>query len=66
VFSIILKKIDVFLNLKLISSFNLDSDELKLHHVTLTVCSKNSSTFAQFLFCSQNSIYDKNLHLNLH
>jgi len=48
VFSIILKKIDVFLNLESISSFNLDSDESKLHHTTLTVCSKNSSTLAQF------------------
>jgi len=48
VFSIILKKIDVFLNLESILSFNLDFDESKLHHATLTVCSKNSSTLAQF------------------
>jgi len=46
VFNIILKKINVFLNLELISSSNLDSDESKLHHATLTVYSKNSSTLA--------------------
>jgi len=66
VFNIILKKIDVFLNLKSISSSNLDSDESKLHHTTLTVHSKNSSTLAQFSSCSQDSMYDKNHHLNLH
>jgi len=44
VFSIILRKIDVFLNLESISSSNLDSDKSKLHHTTLTVYSKNSST----------------------
>jgi len=66
VFSIILKKIDVFLNLESISSSNLDSDESKLHHTTLTVHSKNSSTLAQFSSHSQNSTYDKNYHLNLH
>jgi len=66
VFNIILKKIDVFLNLELISSFSLDSDESKLHYATLTVCSKNSSTLAQFSSHSQDSMYDKNHRLNLH
>jgi len=66
VFSIILKKINVFLNLESISSFNLDSDESKLRCATLTVHSKNSSTLAQFSFHSQDSTYDKNHHLNLH
>jgi len=66
VFNIILKKINNFLNLESISSFNLDFDESKLHHTTLTVCSKNSSTLAQFSSHFQNSIYDKNHHLNLH
>jgi len=66
VFNIILKKIDVFLNLESISSSSLDSDELKLCHVTLTVHSKNSSTLTQFSSCSQDSMYDKNHHLNLH
>jgi len=66
VFNITLKKIDVFLNLESISFSSLDSDESKLHHATLTVYSKNSSTFAQFLSCSQDSMYDKNHHLNLH
>jgi len=66
VFSVILKKINIFLNLELISSSSLDSDESKLHHATLTVCSKNSSTLAQFSSHSQNSMYDKNHHLNLH
>jgi len=66
VFSIILKKIDVFLNLELISSSSLDSDKSKSRHATLTVCSKNSSTLAQFLSHSQDSMYDKNYHLNLH
>ncbi len=65
-FNIILKKIDVFLNLESISSSSLDSDELKLCHVTLTVHSKNSSTLTQFSSCSQDSMYDKNHHLNLH
>jgi len=66
VFSVTLKKIYVFLNLESISSSSLDSDESKLHHVTLTVCSKNSSTLAQFSSHSQDSMYDKNHHLNLH
>ncbi len=66
VFSITLKKIDVFLNLELISSSSLDSDESKLYHMTLTVYSKNSSTLAQFSSHSQDSTYDKNHHLNLH
>jgi len=66
VFSIILKKIDVFLNLELISSSNLDSNESKSRHTTLTVCSKNSSTLAQFSSYSQDSTYDKNHHLNLY
>ncbi len=66
VFNIILKKIDVFLNLESISSSSLDSDKSKLCHVTLTVCSKNSSTLAQFSFRSQDSMYDKNHCLNLH
>ncbi len=65
VFSIILKKINVFLNFKSISSFNLNSDESKLHHMTLTIHSKNSLTLAQFSSYFQNSIYDKNLCLNL-
>ncbi len=65
-FNIILKKIDVFLNLKSISSSSLDFDESKSRHATLTVHSKNSSTLAQFSSCSQDSTYDKNLHLNLH
>jgi len=66
VFNVTLKKINVFLNLESISSFNLNFDELKLHHATLTVYSKNSSTFAQFSSYSQDSMYDKNHHLNLH
>jgi len=66
VFSVILKKINVFLNLESISSFSLDFDESKLRHATLTVHSKNSSTLAQFLSCSQDSMYDKNHRLNLH
>jgi len=66
VFSIILKKIDVFLNLESISSSSLDSDESKLRHATLTICSKNSLTLAQFSSHSQDSMYDKNYHLNLH
>ncbi len=65
-FNIILKKIDIFLNLELISSSSLNSDESKSRHTTLTVCSKNSSTFAQFSFHLQDSTYDKNHHLNLH
>ncbi len=65
-FYIILKKINVFLNLELISSSSLDSDESKLRHATLTVHSKNSSTLAQFLSHFQDSMYDKNHHLNLH
>jgi len=66
VFSIILKKINVFLNLELISSSSSDSDESKSHHATLIIYSKNSSTLAQFLSCSQDSMYDKNHCLNLH
>ncbi len=66
VFSIILKKIDVFLNLESISSSSLDSDESKSRRMTLTVHSKNSSTLAQFSSCSQDSMYDKNHRLNLH
>ncbi len=66
VFSVILKKIDVFLNLKSISFSSLDSDESKSHHATLTVHSKNSSTLAQFSSCSQDSMYNKNHHLNFH
>jgi len=66
VFNIILKKIDVFLNLESISSSNLNSDESKSRHTTLTVCSKNSSTLVQFLSRFQDSMYDKNHCLNLH
>ncbi len=66
VFNIILKKINVFLNLESISSFSLDSDESKSRHATLTVHSKNSSTLAQFSSHSQDSMYDKNHCLNLH
>jgi len=66
VFNITLKKINVFLNLELISFSNLDSDELTSRHTTLTVHSKNSSTLAQFSSYSQDSMYDKNHHLNLH
>ncbi len=63
-FNVILKKIDVFLNLESISSSSLD--ESKSRHATLTVCSKNSSTLAQFSSRSQDSMYDKNHHLNLY
>jgi len=66
VFSITLKKIDVFLNLESISSSSSDSDESKLHHATLIIHLKNSSTLAQFSFHSQDSMYDKNHRLNLH
>ncbi len=65
-FSVILKKINVFLNLESISSSNLDSDESKSRRAILTVHSKNSSTLAQFSSRSQDSTYDKNHHLNLH
>jgi len=65
VFSVTLKKIDVFLNLESISSSSLDSDESKSRHATLTVHSKNSSTLAQFSSRSQDSTYDKNHRLNL-
>ncbi len=65
-FNIILKKINVFLNLESISSSSLDSDESKLYHTTLIIHLKNSSTLAQFSSCSQDSMYDKNHHLNLH
>jgi len=50
VFSIILKKIDDFLNLESVSFSSLNSDELKLRHVTLSV--QSSSRFI-------DSIYDK-------
>ncbi len=63
-FNVILKKIDVFLNLESISSSSLD--ESKSRHATLTVCSKNSSTLAQFSSHSQDSMYDKNHRLNLY
>ncbi len=66
VFSITLKKINVFLNLESISSSSLDSDESKSRHATLTVYSKNSSTFTQFSSHFQDSMYDKNYCLNLH
>jgi len=66
VFNVTLKKIDIFLNLESISFSSLDSDKSKSRHVTLIICSKNSSTFAQFLSHSQDSMYDKNHHLNLH
>jgi len=66
VFNIILKKINVFLNLESILSSSLDSDESKSRHATLTVCSKNSSTLAQFSSRSQDSMYDKNHCLNLY
>jgi len=66
VFSVILKKINVFLNLELISFSSLNSDQSKLHHMTLTICSKNSLTLAQFSSHSQDSTYDKNHCLNLH
>jgi len=65
-FNVILKKIDVFLNLESISSSSLDSDESKSCHATLTVHSKNSSTLAQFSSRLQDSMYNKNHHLNLH
>jgi len=65
-FSIILKKIDVFLNLESILSSSLNSDESKSCHATLTVHSKNSSTLTQFSSHFQDSMYDKNHHLNLH
>ncbi len=65
-FSIILKKINVFLNLELILSSSLNSDESKSRHATLTVYAKNSSTLAQFSSHSQNSTYNKNHYLNLH
>ncbi len=66
VFSIILRKIDVFLNLESISSSSLNSDESKLRHATLIIHSKNSSTLAQFSSHFQDSMYNKNHHLNLH
>jgi len=66
VFSITLKEIDIFLNLESISSSNLNSDESKSRHATLTVHSKNSSTLAQFLSHLQDSMYNKNHHLNLY
>ncbi len=65
-FSVILKKIDVFLNLESISSFSLNSDESKSRHAALIIHLKNSSTLAQFSSCSQDSMYDKNHRLNLH
>jgi len=66
VFNVTLKKIDIFLNLESISFSSLDSDKSKSRHVTLIICSKNSLTFAQFSSHSQDSMYDKNHHLNLH
>jgi len=66
VFSIILKKINVFLNPESISSSSLNFEESKSRHTTLTICSKNSSTLTQFSSHSQDSMYDKNHHLNLH
>jgi len=66
VFSITLKKINVFLNLESISSSSLNSDRSKSRRTTLTVCSKNSSILAQFSSHSQDSTYDKNHRLNLH
>jgi len=66
VFSITLKKIDVFLNLESISSSSLDFDESKSRHATLIIHSKNSSTLAQFSSHFQDSMYDKNHRLNLH
>jgi hypothetical protein len=66
VFSVTLKKIDVFLNLESISSSSLNSDKSKSRRATLTVCSKNSLTLTQFSSHLQDSMYDKNLHLNLH
>jgi len=66
VFNITLKKINVFLNLELILFSNLDSNESKLRCATLTICSKNSSTLAQFSSHFQDSMYDKNYHLNIH
>ncbi len=66
-FNIILKKINVFLNLESISSSSLDFDESKSRHATLIVHSKISSTLAQFSSYSQDSMYyDKNYCLNLH
>ncbi len=65
-FSIIFKKINVFLNFELILFSSSDFDESKLHHTTLTVHSKNSSTFTQFLSYFQDSMYNKNHHLNLY
>jgi len=66
VFNVILKKIDVFLNFESISSSSLNSDESKSRYATLTVYLKNSSTLAQFSSHFQDSMYDKNHHLNLH
>jgi len=66
VFNITLKKIDVFLNLESISSSSLNFDESKLCHATLIIYSKNSLTLTQFSSYFKDSMYDKNLHLNLH
>jgi len=66
VFSVTLKKINVFLNLELISSSSLDSNESKSRRATLTICLKNSLTLAQFSSHSQDSMYDKNYCLNLY
>ncbi len=54
------------MNLESISSSSLDSDESKSRCMTLTIHSKNNSTLAQFSSRSQDSMYDKNHHLNLH
>jgi len=66
VFSITLRKIDVFLNLESISFSSLDFNESKSRRAILTIHSKNSSTLAQFSSHSQDSMYDKNHRLNLH
>jgi len=66
VFSITLKKIDVFLNLESISFSSLDSNESKSRCTTLIIHSKNSLTLTQFSSHSQDSMYDKNHRLNLH
>jgi len=66
VFSITLRKIDVFLNLESILSSSLDFNESKSRRAILTIHSKNSSTLAQFSSHSQDSMYNKNHRLNLH
>ncbi len=66
VFNIILKKINIFLNVESISSSSLDPNKSKSRHTILIICSKNSSTLTQFSSCFQDSMYNKNHHLNLH